>query len=212
MERSISSIGTFEKESGIVRNRFFKFSILLILLIILAFSTFIFFINLESSEGIISDSVTTLLYDIQQYFGTSKFFGAFFITLIGGLFFVFVPLEIIFVGLLALGQPPFFLIAMYLLGLSFSYSANYFIGSFLSRIPKKLISKRRYVKLKRVINRSSYSGGVVFLFNFLPLPSQPLSALLGVFKYETLKFYLYTFSGQVLKYLFLTLIYFLSTN
>ena len=127
----------------------------------------------------------------------STLLGVFYTALIGGLFFVFTPLEVFYAKFLGSGHSMLLIFAVYMLGITISYSIDYFLGLKLSRFAKKLISPRKFYSIKGKINK--YGSAAVFMFNALPLPSQILTAILGVFKYNKTRFYVFFFLGQIVK-------------
>ena len=129
--------------------------------------------------------------------------GIFYSSLIGGLFFIFLPMEVIFAKFVNSGYPIAIVFAAYMSGLVISYTADYFIGMKLANASKKIITPRKFYSTKGHINR--YGGLAVFIFNVLPLPSQPLAAILGVFKYNKTRFYVYFICGQLVKITSITL-------
>jgi membrane protein YqaA with SNARE-associated domain len=132
--------------------------------------------------------------------------GSFYTTLFGGLFFVPTPIEVLFIATLKVGRvAPVLLIALYLIGMIISFTFNYFVGMKLSNISRKIIGSKKFYKIKGWVNK--YGMGTVFLFNVLPMPSQPLAAILGVFRYNKNKFYLMFISGQLIKLTVITLAY-----
>ena len=133
----------------------------------------------------------------------STLLGVFYLPLIGGLFFILTPLEYFFGKFLASGHGVVLLFVVYLAGLSLSYSLNYLIGFKLSRLAKKLISPRKFYSTKGYINK--YGAAAIFLFNATPLPSQLLAAILGVFKYNRTRFYVFFLLGQIVKLAVITL-------
>ena len=48
---------------------------------------------------------------------------------------------------------------------------------------------------------NKYGATVIFGFNALPMPSQPLAAILGVVKYNKTRFYVLFITGQLAKYI-----------
>lgn len=129
--------------------------------------------------------------------------GALYTALFGGLFFVFVPVEAFFIKFLGIGTPILILFT-YIFGFIISYSINYYIGLKFSKITQKIITPQKFYKLKGYLNR--YGGWAIFFINVLPLPSQPLSAILGVFRYNMTRFYFYFILGQLVKYSVIILI------
>ena len=124
--------------------------------------------------------------------------GSFFTTLFGGLFFLPIPFELLLYNFIF--HNFFLLIFFSILGLTISFTINYYIGQNLSEFTKKIITIKKFYKMKNLINR--YGAILIFFFNVVPIifPSQPLSAILGVFKYNKTKFYIVIISSQIIKY------------
>ena len=76
----------------------------------------------------------------------------------------------------------------------------------LSGISKKLISPKKFYRLKGLTNK--YGALTIFFFNALPLPSQLLSVILGVFRYNKTRFYVFFLFGQIVKYAAISVIYY----
>ena len=131
--------------------------------------------------------------------------GIFYIALFGGFFLIFMPLEVIFISVLTSGKSALILIPIYLMGLFISYTINYYIGYKLGTFSKKLITYKKFYSIKKFVNNHGILA--IFLFNFLPLPSQPLSTILGVFKYNIFKFYIFFILGQLCKYILISITY-----
>jgi len=130
--------------------------------------------------------------------------GILYTTLFGGLFFLSVPLEVLFIKFLKAGHPIIILFLFYFLGLIVSFTANYYIGYKLSSLSKRLISPKKFYKAKGLLNR--YGSWAIFGFNVLPLPAtQMFIVLLGVFKYNKIRFYTFFLLGQLVKYIAITL-------
>ncbi|MDA3856611.1 MAG: VTT domain-containing protein [Candidatus Woesearchaeota archaeon] len=161
--------------------------------------------SIRISNNLFSIIVNGFFSHIYLQLKSTTFLGAFYTTLFGGLFFVFVPLEIIFVAFLRAEHNPISIILLFILGLVISYSINYEIGMRLGNISKKIISIKKFYKIKSMVNR--YGVYAIFVFNVLPLPSQPLSTILGVFKYSRNKFYIFFILGQLIKFSMITLGY-----
>jgi membrane protein YqaA with SNARE-associated domain len=134
---------------------------------------------------------------IARNIAQSTLLGVLYTALIGGLFFVVMPVEILFARFLAAENPFLAVLLIYLSGLAVAYTVNYFIGWRLSGVAKKLIAPRKFYKLKGTLNR--YGAIAIYIFNAVPLPSQPLAAILGVFRYNKTRFYVFFLLGQLTK-------------
>ncbi|RMF07264.1 hypothetical protein D6764_00230 [Candidatus Woesearchaeota archaeon] len=131
--------------------------------------------------------------------------GAFFASLFGGLFFITVPTEAVFIMFLKADLNPYLLFFVYISGFVLSYTLNYFVGLKLAGLSKKIITPRKFYRIKGYINR--HGALAVFVFNVLPLPSQALTTILGVFRYNLARFYLFFLLGQAIKYSLILLSY-----
>jgi membrane protein YqaA with SNARE-associated domain len=134
---------------------------------------------------------------VTSHISGSSLLGVLYTSMIGGLFFIFLPIEVFFGRFVASGQPFIAVLAIYLLGIAIAFTANYYIGMKLASVSKKLITPKKFYNLKGKVNK--YGGITVFVFNAAPLPSQVLAAILGVFKYNKTRFYVYVLSGQIVK-------------
>jgi len=145
-----------------------------------------------------------------KYFSThiigSTLLGAFYTTAIGGFFLFTIPLEVLFLKFLKAGQPIVLIYILYFTGLIISFTLNYIVGLRLAGLSKKLVSPKKFYKIKGMLNR--YGAFTVFLFNATPLPAQALAVILGVFRYNKTRFYVFFLLGQLAKHLSITLFYY----
>lgn len=160
---------------------------------------------LKNLDFFIFNAINSLISSIGGHISSLSYLGAFLIALIGGFFLVFMPLEVIFITLLTGGKAPFLLIFLYIVGIFISYNVNYFVGYKLADFSKRLIGYKKFYLIKKYVN--NHGNLAIFLFNFLPLPSQPLSTILGVFKYNLYKFYVFFVFGQLCKYTLISFAY-----
>ncbi len=150
----------------------------------------------ESATGqVMRDIINHIFTNISK----PTFLGIAYTALIGGLFFVFLPMEVLFIRFISQDYNSFAVLITYLLGFFISYSLNYLIGLRFSHPAKGIITPKKFYNIKNIVNK--YGSPAVFVFNALPLPSQPLSVVLGVFKYNKAKFYFYFLLGQGIKYI-----------
>jgi membrane protein YqaA with SNARE-associated domain len=161
---------------------------------------------LKYSDFFAIRAINTLFSHITFHMKGLSLAGMVYTGFFGGLFFLTVPMEVVFVAFLRAGHSPILLIPLYLLGMIFSYTANYYIGFHLNHVSKKIITPQKFYKLKGLVNKYGTLG--IFGLNALPLPSQILSTILGVFKYNIHKFYFYFIAGQLLKYVIISIGYY----
>ena len=133
--------------------------------------------------------------------------GLFFAHLIGGLFFVPSPDEIIFYYGLLKGNFYLFALIFSIAGYMISQVINYYVGNKISPIIMHVVSKRKVYKARRFVNKHGTWG--IFLFNFLPLPGPLLTFALGIAKYNFTRLFVLTLIGKMCKYIFLIILYFL---
>jgi membrane protein YqaA with SNARE-associated domain len=173
--------------------------IILVMLFIVYYAFF-----LRSSDNLLVNAINLISGHIWSQVTGLTLLGALYITLIGGLFFVFMPIEAWFIAFIG-SHNPLLIVALFILGFLVSYSINYYIGRKLNKTSKAMIGPRKFYKIKALINKRG--GLAIFAFNALPLPSQPLSAILGVFRYNKTRFYLYFLLGQLTKYIVISVAY-----
>lgn len=143
------------------------------------------------------DTINAVASSISQEVMKSTPLGIFYVAVIGGLFFVYMPLEVMLTRFFTVSNSFFVVLGVYMFGVLISYSINYFIGFRLSRLSKKIISPRKFYSLKSKINK--YGAVAIYVFNVFPLPSQPLATILGVFRYNRVRFYFFFLLGQLTK-------------
>ncbi|MBN2111702.1 VTT domain-containing protein [Candidatus Woesearchaeota archaeon] len=180
------------------RARKTAFGIAVIISAVIAASFLIsYFLVLKNSEIAFFVYFSRITSHVVSNIISSTYLGMFYTALVGGLFFIFMPLEVLFLKSLNSGNSFILILILYLLGVSISYSVDYFIGLKLSKLSRKLIPPKKFYSIKGKINR--YGGWAIFFFNVLPLPSQILAAILGVFRYNTARFYIFLLLGQLVK-------------
>jgi membrane protein YqaA with SNARE-associated domain len=192
--RKFSESGVFEY------NKAKKIAIGLVsIIVVLAIAGFIasYFVVLKNSDSFLISFFRGAVNHITSNISGSTIPGIFYSTLIGGLFFIFLPVELFFANFLRAGHSFVLVVPIFMSGIIISYTLNYYIGLKFSFISKKLISPKKFYKIKGMINR--YGGVIVYAFNATPLASQALAAILGVFKYNRTRFYFYVILGQLTK-------------
>ncbi|MGM5484759.1 MAG: hypothetical protein ACQEP1_02705 [Nanobdellota archaeon] len=146
-----------------------------------------------------------IISHIGQQISGQSLLSVFYTALFGGLFFFIIPMEGFFIAFLSQGHNPVLAILLYLTGMFISFNINYFIGLRLRELSKKIISTRKFYKIKATINKYGPPG--IFIFNILPFPAQALSAIIGVFRYNRIRFYVYFIAGQGAKYAIISTFY-----
>jgi len=161
---------------------------------------------LRNSDIFIFKYLNIIISHITLQISGSSILGIFYTTLIGGIFFISVPLEVLFVKFIKAGHPLLIVLIPYFIGLIISFTVNYYIGFKLSGLSKKLVSPKKFYKLKGVLNK--YGPWAILFFNATPLPAQLLTVILGVFRYNKTRFYVLFLIGQFVKYMAISVFYY----
>ena len=156
-----------------------------------------YFFILRKSEAAPIIFINQIASHISANIVASSLMGILYTALIGGLFFILMPMEVLFARFAASDHNFLIILVIYLAGIMIAYIIDYYLGMKLTTVSKKLISPRKFYKIKGKINK--YGSAAVFIFNVLPFPSQILSAILGVFKYNKTRFLVFVFLGQFVK-------------
>ena len=172
------------------------FVILLAVLVVLLAVTYFFQRN---SDIWIFKVMNIVITNISSNISSVSPLGILYTSLIGGLFFVYIPLEVLFIKFLKAGNPILIIFLFYFLGLIVSFTINYYAGFKLSGLSKRIISPKKFYKTKGILNR--YGALAIFVFNATPLPAQLLTVVLGVFRYNKTRFYIFFLLGQLAKYI-----------
>jgi len=186
------------------KRKFIFYSVLIGILLTAGIIYYILY--LKNSNFFLIQGINSFFGHIANNIKSFNGLGAFYTTLFGGLFFVPTPIEVLFITTLRIGNlSPILLISLYMTGMIIAFTINYLVGMKLSNLSLRIIGAKKFYKIKGFLNKHGMWG--IFLFNLLPLPSQPLSTILGVFRYNKSKFYLMFISGQLIKFILITLGY-----
>ncbi|MGV8142049.1 MAG: YqaA family protein [Candidatus Pacearchaeota archaeon] len=135
--------------------------------------------------------------------------GLFYAHLVGGLFFIPSPDEVIFYYALIKGNPILFSILFATAGYMLAQILNYFLGKKLSDPLLTLFSREKVYKARRTAQK--YGALAVFMFNVLPFPGPVLSFALGITKYNFSRLMFWTVLGKVIKYGAVSVFFILTT-
>jgi membrane protein DedA with SNARE-associated domain len=130
--------------------------------------------------------------------------GLFYASFFGSLFFIFLPLEVLFLYYLSLGLSVPLVITLtllgYLMGLCLDYLFGYVVGARLV----KFILRGKFDKFHDMITR--WGSVVVFFGNVIIFPIQPVSVVIGSAKYSFKKFFILSALGLFVKLFTLVII------
>ena len=146
-----------------------------------------------------STTLNSLIAHISAEISQVSSIGLLYMGLLGGLFFVPIPLEPLFLLGLKNGNPGIWSMFLTLAGFSTSLVISYALGAKLSSYLITIIDKKKLYDIKRKVNK--YGSGVIFLFGLAPLPIPILSFALGIARYNLLRMCVYAFSGLIIKFL-----------
>lgn len=149
--------------------------------------------------------LTDFLAHVKMHIASFDLLGSFYIAFFGGLFFIFVPMEAYFFGAVN-DMHSLLLYLVFIAGIFVSYSLDYLIGLKANRLAKKLVSPKKFYSIKTYINR--YGKWAIFGANVIPfMPSQQVTFILGVFRYNKIRLLVLTIGGQIIKYGVILLLY-----
>ncbi|MBR9703582.1 VTT domain-containing protein [Candidatus Woesearchaeota archaeon] len=156
-------------------------------------------------SGPVSVVVTSVVNHLVTEISVVSVLGVLYTALIGGLFFISLPMEALYASFLRTDISWLVLLGVYLFGLTISFSINYFLGLKVGSVAKRLITPQKFYKIQGLMNR--YGVWALFGFNVLPLPSQALGVILGMLRYSKKRFYTFFLLGQCVKLLIMTFIF-----
>ncbi len=166
--------------------------------------TIIYYKYLQNSAAsiVLRDVVSGILENIR----TGSFRGIFYTAFFGGLFFLYLPTDVMFLGFLKSGHGALPVSGLYLAGATLSCWINYAVGTRAASFARFAVTPRKFYRIKGLLNQ--YGGLLIFVFNALPLPAEALVAVLGVFRYNRLRFIIFFLAGKMVLYTGLSIIYF----
>jgi membrane protein DedA with SNARE-associated domain len=123
--------------------------------------------------------------------------GFFYACFFGSLFFIFLPMELLFLYYLSLGfSVPLIMVLMILgslMGLCLDYAFGLIVGARLV----KFILREKFDKFHNMITR--WGSFVVFIGNAIVFPIQPVSVVIGAARFSFGKFIIFTILGLFVK-------------
>ncbi|MFH0874555.1 MAG: VTT domain-containing protein [archaeon] len=177
----------------------FKYKIITAMLVILVIYAILMLLQPYVVSFLSNVNFVSPLYKLVHIEITNKSLnGLFFITLIGSLFCISYPAEVLFLLYAKFGYNPFVAALVMLVAIMVSQILNYMVGYFLG-------AKILHMFIHEI--KKEYSGFLaehdelfIILINIFPLPADILTVILGVIKYNFKKALLLSFIGQLIKY------------
>jgi membrane protein YqaA with SNARE-associated domain len=133
--------------------------------------------------------------------------GLFYISILSALFFITLPAEIPFVYYLFLGNNPIVVAIIVLAGNAIGLAIDYLIGFVIGQEFVKRFLKEKYNKWHERVMK--WGGVLVVIGNVIPSPIEVITVVFGGLRYPFLKLLKYSSLGRILKFVILTIIYYL---
>ncbi len=183
------------ENSNVYKVRVFLFSLLVFVGLIALFIAFRGFLWGAIRENGIVQSIINLIHLEFTELNPGELF---FTGLLGGLFFVLVPLEVVFYSSIVKGSSPILSLFMMVSGFTMAQVINYFIGLKFSPLIINFVSKKKVYETRRFINK--YGSYGVFLSNLSPVPAEILTFALGITRYNVYRLFTFQILGSTIKY------------
>lgn len=151
--------------------------------------------------------ISSLTIGKQVYLGRELSLVSFSLIHFGGyLFFMLMPVEVLFTFYLIEDVNIIVLLILALVTAILAEIIDYAIGYLVSNeLIHNIIGDKKYRRLKKYIDK--YGNLTVFVFNVLPLSSSVLSLVAGMVRYKFRNFLIYSFLGLLLKYIVIVLLF-----
>ena len=147
-----------------------------------------------------------LFSDISREWINRTLKGLFIMSFLGTLFFISIPIELIFLQYLSTSTPIVLIICVILLANMISMALNYGIGLVLGQRVLHFLLRKSFLKYQERIQ--NYGGFLIVIGNIIPSPIELISVFLGGMQYD-FKTYMYlTAISRVIKYILLIILVF----
>ncbi|MFH1510136.1 MAG: VTT domain-containing protein [Candidatus Woesearchaeota archaeon] len=175
-------------------DRFFLFFVILFVLYLVYYYNQEHFINWLKQYGPIY-SVYSHLYG---QFAERTLLGLLYASFFGSLFFVFLPIEVVFIYYSELHYPKPLVIAIVISGNLLGLAVNYGIGRLIGMKPVMKIFKKSFDKFVSWLTK--YGGWIIFAGNIFVFPIEPISVVVGAGRYPFKKFMGLSLIGKLIKF------------
>jgi len=127
--------------------------------------------------------------------------GLLYASFFGGIFFVSLPVEVIFLYYLGLNYYVVQIITVVMIGNILGMLFNYGFGRLIGEKIVKYFMKENYGKFRKKLEKA----GAIFILigNIIPFPIEPFAVFLGAVKYRFSSFLLWTAVGKFVKFIIL---------
>ncbi len=127
--------------------------------------------------------------------------GLFYASFFGALFFIGLPVEIIFLYYLGLNYYFVQIFSVVLVGNLLGMAVNYFLGWLLGSKLMEVLMKDKYKDFKKKLKKAG--GFLIIVGNIIPFPIEIFTFFIGAMRYSFLRLMIYTGIGKVSKFLLL---------
>ncbi len=173
-----------------------KYRVVSFVLAILAILGFLYYMY-----RLLGSAYPTVLV-IEQYISTQIMqvtdIGLFLMGGFGSLFFLPIPIDILFFTALANDVNPFRAMIMVLAGSILGTYVNYMLGWQLSKYMRYFVSVKKLYDAKRWVNK--YGPWAIFVFCLTPLPASLLTFAVGITRYNMTRLFTFFILGNLVKF------------
>ncbi len=127
--------------------------------------------------------------------------GLLYASFFGGIFFISLPVEVIFLFYLGLNYYVVQIITVVMIGNLLGMLFNYGFGRLIGEKIVRHFMKENYEKFRKKLDKAG--AMLILIGNILPFPIEPFAVFLGAVKYRFSSFMLWTAVGKMIKFLIL---------
>ncbi len=135
---------------------------------------------------------------IELEIASRSLLGLFYASFFGALFFITLPVELIFLYYLGLNYYFVQVLVITLAGNLLGIALDYFVGWLIGTRILKWFLKEKYDGFHRKIEKAG--AFIVIIGNIIPFPIEPFTVFLGAVRYGFFRLMLYTFLGKLVKF------------
>jgi membrane protein YqaA with SNARE-associated domain len=148
--------------------------------------------------------VWVMVSHIFNEISTRTLLGLFYACFFGSLFFIMVPLELLFLYYHSFGYPAISLVGLTIIAVTIGLFFDYVFGWILGKRVLVFLLREKFHKFHRWIGK--WGSVAVFIGTALPFPIQPVSVIIGAVRFPLRKFIIFAFLGSFVKYTLLIVI------
>ncbi len=131
--------------------------------------------------------------------GKNTWLGMLYMSVAGGLFFLPLSADVVFLYYMALGMNPFLVIVISIIGGLLGHTIDYFVGRVIGAFFLRRFMKEKFSKYAKSIE--NWGAFLLIPGNIFPIPMDILSVFYGAFKFSFRKFFWLTLIGKTIKFI-----------